>query len=483
MPTVAGAVSPGYEAVKEAFQRHVDDGVEECAQVCVYAKGECVVDLWACPTDDEDNYGPSSIQNIFSSTKCLTSLVVAMLVDRKRLRYEQRVCDIWPEYAAHGKEETTVAMLMRHEAGLPRFGQPVAASQLLADRIRQGSMSALIAEQKPLHKPGAERQYHSLTRGWIVNEVVRRADEQGRTIGEFLRDEVAVPLGLQEEVCIGVTAELDHKVKALNDRLQTDFAFNFWHLLVPSALGGGKVPMSSNLVRVAMLLGISIYELGLMPSVMRLRDMYNGRPKRESTLGLGIKVLPGDLAPGEQLEQMHRGPAQLFNMQAVRRGESPSANGHASARALAKIAATIVGGGVSPASGPIGGGTQGGGEGECGVRIMSEAGVAEALAGEDCKTLFGIVNTWFTNAGWCDWKEQRMGYVGWMGLGGSVLQWHPEMEIGFGYTANLLELTPANERGRVLQAEALRCARAQAAVQGGASVEVGAFAEAGRSRL
>jgi hypothetical protein len=40
-----------------------------------------------------------------------------------------------------------------------------------------------------------------------------------------------------------------------------------------------------------------------------------------------------------------------------------------------------------------------------------------------------------------------------------VLQWHPEMQIGFGYAMNLLELTPANERARELQLEVLRCAK------------------------
>jgi hypothetical protein len=40
-----------------------------------------------------------------------------------------------------------------------------------------------------------------------------------------------------------------------------------------------------------------------------------------------------------------------------------------------------------------------------------------------------------------------------------VLQWHPDMQIGFGYAMNLLELTPANERARELQLEVLRCAK------------------------
>jgi hypothetical protein len=49
--------------------------------------------------------------------------------------------------------------------------------------------------------------------------------------------------------------------------------------------------------------------------------------------------------------------------------------------------------------------------------------------------------------------------VGWMGLGGSVCQWHPETEMGFGYAMNMLEISPGNDRGRVLQELAVKCAR------------------------
>ena len=52
----------------------------------------------------------------------------------------------------------------------------------------------------------------------------------------------------------------------------------------------------------------------------------------------------------------------------------------------------------------------------------------------------------------------REGFYGWMGLGGSIFQWHPEKKIGFAYaptSLNFLDL--ANERGKAYQAEVLRC--------------------------
>ena len=32
-------------------------------------------------------------------------------------------------------------------------------------------------------------------------------------------------------------------------------------------------------------------------------------------------------------------------------------------------------------------------------------------------------------------KGLRDGWMGWMGFGGSVMQWHPELKIGFAYNA------------------------------------------------
>ena len=94
-------------------------------------------------------------------------------------------------------------------------------------------------------------------------------------------------------------------------------------------------------------------------------------------------------------------------------------------------------------------------------RLISEAGVAAAHGGAVSKRMFGLMPTSFTNAGWNRFSSTgRTGFVGWMGLGGSVMQWHPEERIGFGYAMNLLELTPTNERGAALQREVLRCARA-----------------------
>ena len=45
----------------------------------------------------------------------------------------------------------------------------------------------------------------------------------------------------------------------------------------------------------------------------------------------------------------------------------------------------------------------------------------------------------FTEGGVAYFDEgPRAGYYGWMGYGGSVFQWEPELNIGFAYTCTLL---------------------------------------------
>ena len=105
---VNGFVAQGYEDVKEQFQENFNQGHEDCAQLCVFVKGKKVVDLYG----GHDGYNEASLQNVFSSTKVLTSLVVAMLVDRGYLKYNQALETIWPEYNSHGKGGTTVAQLV-----------------------------------------------------------------------------------------------------------------------------------------------------------------------------------------------------------------------------------------------------------------------------------------------------------------------------------------------------------------------------------
>lgn len=63
----------------------------------------------------------------------------------------------------------------------------------------------------------------------------------------------------------------------------------------------------------------------------------------------------------------------------------------------------------------------------------------------------------------CEYEgnARRKGYYGWNGFGGAVLQWHPELQIGFGYMpTDCIGMDFMNFRGSLLQEQVSKCAAA-----------------------
>ena len=65
------------------------------------------------------------------------------------------------------------------------------------------------------------REYHAITRGFVLQEVFRRVEPKQRSIGQFLGEEVFKPLGV--DVFVGLDEEKQKEmsiedVKALSDK-------------------------------------------------------------------------------------------------------------------------------------------------------------------------------------------------------------------------------------------------------------------------
>jgi CubicO group peptidase (beta-lactamase class C family) len=79
-------------------------------------------------------------------------------------------------------------------------------------------MTAAIAHLKPLAEPGTQTLYLSMTFGWILGELVRRADPQHRSLGRFVREEIAQPLGIAD-LWIGVPDAMHPRIAKLTDAM------------------------------------------------------------------------------------------------------------------------------------------------------------------------------------------------------------------------------------------------------------------------
>ena len=117
---IEGSVAPGFESVQRLFEHNMHTMAEENSQLCIYHRGNKVVDLWASASHDSD-FTADSLINIFSSGKSLEAIAMASLVGKGLLNYDAKITDYWPEFGANGKGEVTISELMRHEAGLANF--------------------------------------------------------------------------------------------------------------------------------------------------------------------------------------------------------------------------------------------------------------------------------------------------------------------------------------------------------------------------
>lgn len=411
-PIVSGQVEKPFESVQRLFERDLGTLAERNAQLCVYVGNEKVVDLWGSAVGDTEFSGDSLI-NVFSSGKSLEAIAIGYLVGQGLLSYDDKIVKHWSEFGGAGKEHVAVADLMRHEAGLATFNTSIHPDDLRPENIKQNKIGQIIESQPQSFKEDSPREYHAVTRGWIVNELFRRVDPQGRTIGEFLDTEFG---DLARDVKVGLPqSELNRRspVKLV------PFGYHFRQSFKPIFMGRRVKD--------------NIFQIGakLLPLVPMAR-------KRTSN--------PNARAPFVGMDRI-----EFFNEDAVAMGETPSANAHCSARGLAKMAAMMANGGEF-----------------AGTRYLPEAAWS-ALHDQPLTRQMAFQVT-FTQGGVAQFGAAtgtrleraanvgREGFYGWMGLGGSIFQWHPEKRIGFAYVPTSLHAVDiVNERGKTFQKEVLRC--------------------------
>ncbi|MBT3428109.1 MAG: beta-lactamase family protein [Gammaproteobacteria bacterium] len=187
--TIGGQATTQFEPVRTAFT-DLWQNSELGAGLCVYHKGQKVVDLWGGWVDRERSVSWSSntLVNIYSTTKGLAALAVAILCDEGWLDYDERVAHYWPEFGSAGKAEITVAELLSHQAGLSGVTQAIS----VLDLCDWDKMVGLLAQQAPLWKPGTKAGYHAITWGYFPGELIKRIT--GQTLGEYFSQKVAIPL-------------------------------------------------------------------------------------------------------------------------------------------------------------------------------------------------------------------------------------------------------------------------------------------------
>ncbi len=359
---IEGTCDPKFNRVKDAFAENFDKRGEVGAAAAVMLDGKSVVDIWAGHADKEKTkpWTRDTLVNVYSTTKGVTAICAHRLADKGLLDLDAPVAKYWPEFAQAGKEKLPVRYLLSHKAGLAAVRKPLDDDAL----FKWDKMTTALAEQEPWWEPGTKHGYHALTFGYLVGEVIRRIT--GKTPGTYLRDELAGPLEL--DLHIGLDAKDDARTGDM--------------IAMPPPAPG---------------------EPNLFAEIMK---------NTESVTFKAFMNPPGGMRPG------------LVNTREWRAAEIPAANGHTTARSLAKLYGAVARGGELD-----------------GVRVMSKEQVAqcsiEQSKGPDALLM---LNTRFSLGFMMSQPGASLGpnakSFGHPGAGGSLGYADPDAKIGFGYTMN-----------------------------------------------
>eukprot|EP00935_MAST-01C_sp_MAST-1C-sp1_P000180 g180.t1 len=383
---IVGTVAPGFESVRSTMERNYSQGLELCSQLCVIHNSEIVVDLAGRNTDhplSPAKYDQDSLQIIFSSTKSFAALALNMALDRSpSASYDDLVSAHWPEFAQNGKAHLTIADVMRHDAGLPLIKGHAITWEEAEDQRPDGALAKLFA-QAPMVSD--RREYHALTRGWLINQILIRIDPAARSVGQYIREEVAGPL--EADLYIGMNEatqqalEADGRLADLHPHpMEYCFAQDTLPLLLKHAVAGIATPAP---------------------------------PTQFPDIAFATARADGMNTPDNF--QTRRGRAL----------EMGSANGHASARGIARIMSALANGGTTAD----------------GVTLLSAAGLAESLKKPTVRPMEGLGDCAFVQGGWnahciagfggmplelCRKCYGQSGAYGWGGWGGSLAYFNRE---------------------------------------------------------
>lgn len=196
MVQIQGYFDLRFEAVRDQFAVLFEGSQERGAALCVQVGGETVLDLWAgtADKDGQQAWHSDTLLNLFSCTKTYAAVTALQLVGEGKLDLDAPVARLWSEFAAAGKERITLRHLLSHRAGLPAIREPLPAEAL----YDWDAMTTALAAEQPWWTPGEGHGYAPITYGWLVGELIRRAD--GRGPGESIVARVARPLGLDFHV-------------------------------------------------------------------------------------------------------------------------------------------------------------------------------------------------------------------------------------------------------------------------------------------
>lgn len=302
-------------------------------QVAAYHNDELVLNVSAGRMGryDDRPVTPDAVFNSFSTTKGLTAILFASIQDEYGVEYSDLVGKYWPEYAKNGKESTKIQHILSHSSGLANS----LPEELPMPRLRDDWQGIIrhFEDAKPSHPPGEKSEYHAITFGWIVAGLIMKIT--GKSYQELLSN-LTRKLGIENECyCGNMPQELledsnECRTAALSSYIYQDLQDGPLAKMMKAKKQKEQTNEENSSKDSADNQAIHASD--------KVGDLEGQRDRALRELNLPVT--------GNARPPVYMADPNFFNHPVIRAGFIPSANGHFTARALAKLYSVMTNDGI-----------------------------------------------------------------------------------------------------------------------------------------
>ncbi len=237
-PETLGFEGGQIDRLNEIIERHISQKRYPGAQIALARGGALALyrsygktRIGEAPADDR------TLWLLYSQTKVLIAAAIWALVEAGELRYADRVADLVPGFEANGKGEITLFQVLSHQAGFPD-AQVHDAAWMDHKNLRQQ-----VCDFSLQWSPGSRCDYHPESAHWALAVVIEAVTK--RDYRDVVRESVIDPLGLSDDLFVGVPEAQHHRIASLYEPeasegqrvRERENTPAFWYAGVPG--GGG----------------------------------------------------------------------------------------------------------------------------------------------------------------------------------------------------------------------------------------------------
>jgi CubicO group peptidase (beta-lactamase class C family) len=176
------------DRLKKTFAETLAENPRGGASLAAWRDGRPWISLHGGESSPGIPWIPATPCLIWSASKGVAAAVTLHALQEKDIPLETPVSELWPEFAASGKERITLAELLSHRAGLAainRTGLAITDHEAVAEAL---------AAQAPNWKFDGSHGYGARTFGFLLDEIVRRI--AGEALGSYWKRVFHDPLGI-----------------------------------------------------------------------------------------------------------------------------------------------------------------------------------------------------------------------------------------------------------------------------------------------